>query len=112
LKLVAEYKNKFTVQPHVDIYFEQMNVSFDPGNIMPVENLGTYYPDLRITDNWGILSVKKGALIGPNWEKVSVTPPLKIEKNNIEGEGWKLELKEGYHLRKDEISGHFKVVKV
>ena len=112
LKLIAEYKNKFTIQPHVDIFFEQMNVSFDPGNIMPVENLGTYYPDLRITDNWGILSVKNGALIGPNWEKVSVTTPLKIEKNNIEGEGWKLELKEGYHLRKDEISGHFKVVKV
>jgi len=40
-RLIAEYKLKFIQQPHFEIKFEKMNVSFDPRKIMPVEDLGT-----------------------------------------------------------------------
>eukprot|EP01132_Coremiostelium_polycephalum_P019167 gene19167-22808_t len=43
-KLIAEYKFKFIEQPHFEIQFEKMNVSFDPKNIMPIEDKGTVYP--------------------------------------------------------------------
>lgn len=52
-KLIAEYKSKFIDQPHFEIKFEKMNVSFDPRNIIPIEDKGTVYPNIRVTDKWG-----------------------------------------------------------
>jgi len=107
--LIAEYKAKFITQPHFELVFEKMNVSFDPRNIMPLENKGTVYPNIRVTDNWGILTVVKGALMSSNWDKISVTIPEKNDGKNISGDGWTLELKEGYSLSKDESTGNFKL---
>lgn len=110
-KLIAEYKSKFIEQPHFEIAFEQMQVAFNPGNIMPIEDKGTVYPNMRISDNWGILTVKNGALIGSNWDKVSLTIPLKNENKNVIGDGWTLELKDGYSITKDELTGNYKLTK-
>ncbi len=110
-KLIAEYKSKFITQPHFELVFEQMNVSFDPRNIMPIEDKGTVYPNIRVTDKWGILTVENGALMSSNWDKISVTIPLKNENKNISGDGWKLELKDGYSVTKDETTGNYKLTK-
>ncbi len=110
-QLIAEYKNKFIELPHFEIQFEQMNVSFNPGNIMPVEDKGTFYPNIRVTDKWGILVVEKGALMSPNWDKISVTNPIKTENKNVSGEGWTLELTDGYAVTKNEKNGNFKLTK-
>lgn len=110
-KLIAGYKVKFIENPHFEIKFEKMNVSFDPRNMMPIEDKGTVYPTIRVTDLWGILTVEKGALMSPDWDKISVTNPIKIEEKRITGEGWTLELTEGYTLEKEESSGNFKLTK-
>ena len=110
-KLIAEYKNKFIEQPHFDIRFEQMNISYDPRNIMPLEEYGTVYPNLRISDKWGILSVQNGALVSSPWDKVSITNPTKIDGKNISGNGWILQLNDGYLLSKDESNGSYKLLK-
>lgn len=110
-KLIAEYKNKFITQPHFELVFEQMNVSFDPRNIMPVEYQGTVYPTIRVTDTWGILTVENGALMSSIWDKISVTIPLEMENKNIRGDGWTLELRDGYAVTQDEITGNYKLTK-
>lgn len=110
-KLIAEYKSKFITQPYFELVFEQMNVSFNPRNLMPIENKGTVYPNIRVTDKWGILSVDSGALMSINWDKISITIPLKNENNNIIGDGWKLELKESYLIVKDNTTGNYKLIK-
>ena len=110
-KQIAYYKDKFIVQPHVELVFEKMNVSFDPRNIMPLEDKGTIYPNIRVTDNWGILTVKNGALMNSDWSKISVTLPLVNENKNISGDGWVLELKEGYSLIKDKDTANYKLKK-
>ena len=110
-QLIILLKNKFITQPHLVLNFEQMNVSFNPGNIMPLEDKGTVYPNIRVTDNWGILTVEHGALMSPNWDKISVSAPVTNEKNKISGDGWTLELKEGYSVIKDENSGNYKLIK-
>lgn len=110
-KLIAEYKSKFITQPHFELVFEQMNVSFDPRNIMPIEDKGTVYPNIRVTDNWGILTVENGALMSSNWDKISVTIPVKNENKNISGDGWTLELKDGYSVTKNENTGNYKLTK-
>ena len=109
--LIAGYKNKFIEQPHLEIQFEQRDMSFDPRNIMPIEDKGTFYQNIRVTDKWGILTVENGALLSPNWSKVSLTIPEKIEEKNVRGAGWVLELNDGYSVTKDESTGNYKLTK-
>jgi hypothetical protein len=46
-----------------------------------------------------------------NWDKISVTIPLKNENKNISGDGWTLELKDGYSVTKNESTGNYKLNK-
>ncbi|MCX2495386.1 hypothetical protein OQX63_17985 [Pedobacter sp. PF22-3] len=110
-KLIAEYKSKFITQPHFELVFEQMNVSFDPRNIIPIEDKGTVYPNIRVTDKWGILTVENGALMSSKWDKISVTSPLKTENKIISGDGWTLQLNDKYAVIKDEKTGNYKLTK-
>ncbi|WP_336702942.1 hypothetical protein [Chryseobacterium indologenes] len=110
-KRIAEYKLKFIQQPHFEIKFEKMNVSFDPRNIVPVEDQGTVYPNIRITDLWGILTVENGALMSPNWDKISISNPVKTENKKVSGDGWILELTDGYTIAKDEDNENYKLIK-
>lgn len=110
-KVKAGYISEFVQKPHLDIYFEQMNVSFDPRNIFPLDNLGTVYPVIRVTDNWGILTVEKGALMSPSWNKITITMPAEIGKNKASGDGWILELNDGFAVKKDGVGKNFILTK-
>ena len=91
-RLINEMTIRFVKNPHLEIPFERMNVSFDPGNLIPLENYGTVYPNLRITDNWGVLTVTDGALLSADWSKVIVTAPEENTNRLVRGKGWTLEL--------------------
>jgi hypothetical protein len=109
--LIAAYKNRFINQTHFNISFEQMNVSFDPRNIIPIGDNGTVYPNIRVTDNWGILIVENGALMSPNWDMITVSAPTINGLQSVSGDGWKLVLNQGYAVVKDENSHNFKLLK-
>ncbi|MCL1969231.1 MAG: hypothetical protein FWF65_06705 [Bacteroidetes bacterium] len=109
--IIAEYKQKFIELPHFELKFEQMSLSFDPRNIMPLEDMGTVYPNIKIIDIWGILTVENGALMSPSWDKITITIPLGTEGKKVTGDGWTLELSESYIVKKEEISGNYKVIK-
>ncbi len=110
-KIVAEYKLKFIEQPHFEIRFVKMSVSFDPRNIVPIDDKGTVYPQIRVTDVWGILTVENGALMSPNWDKISISNPTETTAKKISGDGWTLELTDGYKPEKDQTTGNYKLVK-
>jgi hypothetical protein len=98
---IAGYKKIFIEQPHMEIRFENMNISFDPRNLVPLEGYGTVYPNMRITDNWGILTVNDGALLSTNWDKVTLSEPAGITPDKISGNGWILELNKTYSVVKN-----------
>lgn len=102
--LIAQYKQTFIVQPHLEITFVKMNVSFNPSNIQPLEDKGTVYPTIRVTDEWGILEAQQGALMSPNWDKITVSAPLKTAGRLVNGEGWTLTLNEGWTIAKDKLN--------
>jgi hypothetical protein len=111
VKQVAEFKRLFIEKPHLDIMLEKMNISFDPRNIVPLEEYGNVYPVMRITDSWGILTVSGGALLGRNWDKVTVSEPVVMSSEKITGDGWTLELKDSYKVEKNLPGGNFTVRK-
>jgi hypothetical protein len=110
-KIIAEYKRKFIELPHFDLQFVRMNIQFDPSNIMPLEDYGTVYPNIKVIDLWGILTVENGALMSPFWDKISITNPVRTEDEKIIGDGWSLELTDGYIVEKEETSGNYKLTK-
>jgi hypothetical protein len=104
---IAAIKTKFIDLPHLEIYFEKMSISFDPRNIIPLEDKGSVYPTLRVSDNWGILTVTDGALIESNWSKVTVSSPTSINADKASGNGWTLDINKGYILEKNTATGNF-----
>ena len=81
------------------IGLENMKIGFNPSNIMPLDSFGTVYPNLRITDNWGILEVDScGALMSPEWNKVIISFPELITDTLISGKGWKLKIDKSWKL--------------
>ena len=106
-KLISEYKREFVEQPHLDVPLRHMSVQFDPRDIVPLEDEGSVYPNLRVVDDWGVLAVTKGALMSPTWKKVTVTAPIQIEKGRAIGDGWTLELKDDYVVQKDTATDNY-----
>jgi hypothetical protein len=111
VKQIAELKTLFIEKPHLDIPLEKMNISFDPRNIIPLEDYGNVYPVMRISDNWGILTVTGRALLSKNWDKVTVSEPAVMSSSKITGEGWTLELNENYKVEKNVPGGNYAVTK-
>jgi hypothetical protein len=110
-QLKVEYITKFIEQPHLEIRFEKMSVSFDPRNIMPIEEYGTVYPTLRVSDNWGILTVSNGALLWTNWDKITLSYPTNINKAKVVGDGWTIDLNSGYFVEKNSSDRNYSLKK-
>jgi hypothetical protein len=109
---IALFRKTFVEQPHLVIKLEKMNISFDPRNIVPLEGYGTVYPTMRVTDNWGILMVTGGALLGTNWEKIILSGPTEITTGRITGIGWILDLTKDYIIEKNNSDGNYVLKKI
>jgi len=103
---IQEYINKqlstFVEKPVVYIELESPYFDFEPEDIQPLGPEGTLYKQIRISDNWGKLTVDKrgeGCLMSNNFKFLRV--PAKgynINKNHIEGDGWDLILNNGWEV--------------
>jgi hypothetical protein len=110
-KKIAHYKNLFLNTPCLKLVFEKMNVSFNTSNIIPLDSLGTVYPTIRVTDNWGILEVTEGALMEPKWKYITVSNLIITDDKTVTGKGWTLKLNENHKIVKDGNTGNFIIEK-
>ena len=111
MKKIAEIKHKFIESSHFKLQLEKVDIAFNPSNIMPIENYGNFHLNIRVIDLWGTLTVESGALLNPFWDKISITNPIRTEDNKIIGDGWTLELTDGYIVEKDESTGNYRLTK-
>ncbi len=107
IRQIATYRKELVNQPHVEIPFKRMNLTFDPRNVIPLDGKGNVYPTIRVTDDWGILDVRNGALMSPRWDKIIVSTPTSIDDSNASGNGWTLRLTSGYMLLEDYATGNY-----
>jgi len=107
---VKKYRARLIDGPVLVIPLQKMNMQFDPGNLVPLDSFGTVYPNIRIVDAWGILTVSKGgALLSVDFSQITVPAPKTTSGKRVEGDGWKLELKSGWLILPGDRAGDFKV---
>jgi hypothetical protein len=90
----------FTEKPVVFFELESPSFDFEPEDIHPMDTLGTIYTRIRVSDNWGKLTVDKGGcLVSNNFRYLRISAKgFKEEKNRMEGEGWHLILNNDWEL--------------
>jgi hypothetical protein len=108
--LVKGYRAKLVDGPVLVIPLQKMNMQFNPGNLVPLDSLGTVYPDIRVVDNWGVLTVSKGgALMSADFTRITLPAPTNVAEPVIKGDGWDLPLNVGWSLGPGERSGDFTI---
>jgi hypothetical protein len=90
----------FIEKPVVFLELESPYFDFEDSDVHPMDTLGTLYNTLRVSDNWGKLTVEKGGcLVSNNLKYLRITSKgYKADKNRVEGEGWHLVLNDGWEL--------------
>lgn len=90
----------FTEKPVVFLELESPYFDFEPEDIHSLDTLGTLYNSMRVSDNWGKLTVDKvGCLVSNNLKFIRITAKsFKADKNHISGDGWHLILNDDWEL--------------
>jgi hypothetical protein len=90
----------FTEKPVVFLELESPYFDFEPEDIHSLDTLGILYSSMRVSDNWGKLTVDKGGcLVSNNFKYLRITAKgYKADKNRISGEGWQLTLNSDWEL--------------
>ncbi|HEY8795983.1 MAG TPA: hypothetical protein VIM15_13680 [Gemmatimonadaceae bacterium] len=106
-QLLALDRAKFVSGPVLTLKFRKMNVQFDPRNLQPLGDAGTVYPTIRVSDKWGVIEGKNGALMKPDWSALVVAAPSSTAGSSVTGDGWTLELQPGWTIVPDARAGDF-----
>jgi hypothetical protein len=90
----------FTEKPVVYLELESPYFDFEPEDIRSLDTLGTVYTAMRVSDNWGKLTVDKGGcLVSYNVKFLRITARnFKESKNHVYGDGWHLILNNDWEL--------------
>lgn len=92
----------FTEKPVVYLELESPYFDFEPEDIRSLDSLGTVYRAIRVSDNWGKLTVDAGGcLVSYNLKFLRITAKnLKESKNHLYGDGWHLMLNNDWEIVK------------
>jgi hypothetical protein len=114
-KRVAEYQARFIDGPHLVVPLtDKVSYGFDPNQLQSLDDSSTFYPTLRVTDDWGVLTVSMGALMTRENGKpirVNLSAPFDIKGRPLQGDGWTLELGVGWTVKQGSRSGEFKLAR-
>ncbi|MCK7511980.1 MAG: hypothetical protein MZV70_53345 [Desulfobacterales bacterium] len=71
----------------VTVTMESPNFSYEPEDINFLDTLGTLYESLRVSDNWGRLTVDDGgALLANDLRTLRISArDIEIDRNHISG---------------------------
>jgi hypothetical protein len=92
----------FTEKPVIYFELESPYFDFEPENMRSLDTLGTIYTAMRVSDNWGKLTVDKGGcLVSYNFKFMRISARnLKESKKHIYTDSWNLILNNDWELVK------------
>lgn len=111
--LLTELRARFVEGPVLRLPTgSEFRYAFDPNAATTLDDLGTVYETTRVTSDWGILEVDSGgALMLRSREGITgvVVPAPPDPAVPTSGEGWSLDLAEGWEVVPGETSGDWRV---
>jgi hypothetical protein len=95
-KRLAGYRAALIEGPVLTLPLAKANCQFRPSTLVALDDLGTVYPTLRLTDAWGALQVGggSGALLYKGFGRATVSL-AGADAAPLKGDGWTIELKPG-----------------
>ena len=97
---LAGYRAALVDGPVLTLPLAKANRQFRPSTLVALDDLGTVYPTMRLTDAWGALEVTggSGALLYKGFGRATVSL-TGAAPTHLKGDGWTLDLKPGWSLK-------------
>ncbi len=113
---IAEAKKKFLDGPVLILSLsDDVKYSYDPNNVIGIDASNTIYPTMRLVDVWGVLTVTNGAWLERaatgNLIRARIPAPSDLSARPLKGEGWSLELTNGWEVVPGERAGDVNIRK-
>ena len=107
---ITEARKKFIDGPVLILRLSpDVNYSYDPNNVIGIDASSTLYPTMRLVDAWGVLTVNNGAWLERDATgrlvRARVTAPVDLSARPLKGDGWSLELANGWEVVPGERPG-------
>jgi hypothetical protein len=107
---IAEARKKFQDGPVLILPLTpDVKYSYDPNNVVGLDASNTVYPTMRLVDAWGVLTVTNGVWLERNasgiLSRARVPAPTDLSARPLKGEGWSLELTNGWEVVPGERAG-------
>ena len=113
---IADARKKFVDGPTLILALgADVSYSYDPNNVLGIDASNTVYPTMRLVDAWGVLTVSNGAWLERDATghlvRARVPAPSDLSARPLKGEGWSLELANGWEVVPSERTGDVTVRK-
>ena len=82
------------------------NYQFNPQTLEALDASGVVYPTMKLSADWGVLSVEQGALLDKAMTVASVAA-AGASADHLQGPGWRLSLNKGWVVAPGERAGDF-----
>jgi hypothetical protein len=110
-ELLAKLRARLIDQPLLILPLSPaVKYSYNPNNLVGLGEIGTVYPTMRVSDNWGVIEVSKGALLildQGSASRLQVPLASDLKARPLRGDGWTLELSKGWILERGKREGDF-----
>ena len=113
---IAAARKKFLDGPVLILSLTaDVHYSYDPNNVVGIDASNTVYPTLRMVDAWGVLTVTNGAWLERNasglLQRALLPAPADLTTRPLKGDGWTLEVANGWDPVPGERTGDVKLSK-
>jgi hypothetical protein len=103
---IARYRARLVNGPVLILPLSENGMGgYDPNEVVPLNGQGTVHPSLWFSDRWGILTVTHGGGL-LNWA-ACVPAPADPCARPLKGDGWTIELREGWVAEPSERQGDY-----
>jgi len=105
---VAELRKRFVDRPV--LVLPNAGGSFSSSGITPIPGVGTVFPEVHVTAEWGVLGAAQ-ALRPDDRSNITVPAPASVQGSTLEGDGWTLKISPGWVVRAGNRPGDFQLVR-
>jgi hypothetical protein len=105
---VAELRKRFVDRPV--LLLPNAGGSFSSSGITPIPGIGTVFPEVHVTAEWGVLQAAQ-VLRPDDRSNITIPAPVSVQGPTLEGDGWTLKIAPGWVVRAGNRPGDFQLVR-